>query len=662
METSEIESMRRALARMAASLRIDDIAMRLRVRGAGELVSRADEVMRHMFTFNKTWDMERCNEPYEFTGDDWNVVNHDDEEWCFMLNRMDYLIDLVAATLVTGDRSYAHRALELIDSWIGAHPQVEPELSTRTLDTGIRLVAWAQVLPVLEHLGLLDDARLAAIRKSIYDQTSYLEAHYLPKYETSNWGSIQTLGVLFTLCTIEEEPERHPQWQWAFDRAASQMRAQVYPDGVDWEQSTMYHVEVLLGALRTRHAFEVRGIEAPAHLIDASARLSRALCAQMMPSGKIDAQGDSDRCNVRGLLALCAAMCHDGTIKAACGRQRLDNQDLFEYGCSVEDALGRVDTCGVPPMQFDGEDAGLFISRSSWEEDATWTLFSHGPLGSGHGHSDNLHVSCAYRGVPVLIDSGRFTYREDEPLRPALKGPKAHNVLLLDGASNCQPKGSWGYHDFARPLKTYVRHANGVHYYEGALIGHHPLHVLTRRLFAFDAGMWVCCDEALADGSHGLEARLHFDPGLRLESAAGESPSAFDVRGRGIELVLGGTGEGHLERDVCSLAYNALQDQALVRMTCRVDDWGRMVWWLVPQGARVHHVPVLRNLDTPVEHDVAEALRIELSPDEFYTVVLFYGEVFSGVKAFSCEGVSFHAKAMVIHGRGEDRELTVLRA
>lgn len=37
METSEIESMRRALARMAASLRIDDIAVRLRVRGAAEV-------------------------------------------------------------------------------------------------------------------------------------------------------------------------------------------------------------------------------------------------------------------------------------------------------------------------------------------------------------------------------------------------------------------------------------------------------------------------------------------------------------------------------------------------------------------------------------------------------------------------------------------------
>ena len=68
------------------------------------------------------------------------------------------------------------------------------------------------------------------------------------------------------------------------------------------------------------------------------------------------------------------------------------------------------------------------------------------------------------------------TYREDSPERPYLKGPLAHNVPLLDGRSSCVPKGSWGYSDFGYPLKTYARHADGVHYFEGALVGHDPLH------------------------------------------------------------------------------------------------------------------------------------------------------------------------------------------
>ena len=667
MGTCDIETMRASLRRAGKSLRLRDVADRLRMRGAGGLVQRADDIMHGIYTFTKTWDMERCDEPYEFYGQDWNVVNNNDEEWCFMLNRMDYLIDLVSAALSTGELAYAQHALTLIGSWIAAHPHMEPELSTRTLDTGIRIGSWAQVLPALEDLGLLGDEDLRIIRDSINAQIAYLRARYIAKYETSNWGSIQTLAVLYVLCTLEGEPESHPAWGWAYGRVESQMRAQVYPDGIDWEQSTMYHVEVLLSALRAQHALGLRGIDAPAHLEQATVRLAHALCAQMMPSGSIDAQGDSDRCDVRSLLALCAAVCGDAQIGSVCGRTELDDQNLFEYGCAVEDRLSSlIGGCELPPLQFDGVDGGLYITRSSWQDDATWTLFSHGPLGSGHGHSDNLHMSCAYRGVPVFIDSGRYTYREDDPLRPALKSPASHNTLLLDGVSNCRPKGSWGYYDFAQPLKAFSRHADEASYYEGALVGHDPLNVFVRKLVVLDCGVWLGCDEVFADGDHEVEARFHVDPDLRVvssaEGASAEPDGRVGLVGGGISLGFGTTGSLVVEHSACSLAYNELQTQALLRAHIAISNRGGMLWWLAPQGVEVLRVPVLRNLEMPVEPTLAEALRFEVSSDEFYTVVVFHSEVYSGVKAFSCEGVSFHAKTAVIHGVGRQRDLKVLRA
>ena len=668
-ETMDVTATRFAIRAMGAVRNLDALACRLRARGCGELVARANDVMDNVFTFNKTWDMERCCEPYRFDGADWNVVNNDDEEWCFMLNRMDYLVDLAAAFLATGEPRYAVRAWSLIDNWICAHPAIEPELSTRTLDTGIRVCTWAQVLPVLEHAGLLDDGALARVRRSINDQIAYLRERYIPKYETSNWGSIQALAIVYVLCTIEPAPADHPAWSWACERIESQMRAQVYPDGIDWEQSTMYHVEVLLNVLRARWALQARGLELPAGLDGAARALTRALCAQMMPGGDIDAQGDSDRCDVRGLLALCAALTDDGAIAAACGRTTLDDQDLFEYGCPVEDALTGLGRSELPPASFNGMDSGLFTARSFWDTRANWTLFSSGPLGSGHGHSDNLHVSCAYRGVPVLIDNGRYTYREDEPLRPALKAAPAHNVLLLDGISNCQPEGSWGYSDFAQPLKTYVRHSGdagtAVHYWEGALVGHNPLHVLVRKLVALDCGVWFGCDEAFADGDHELEARFHFDPACSLtalRSGEHEGRDSFAVSAPDVELLFGTTGSGRIEADRCSLGYNELSDQALLRLTAPVCEHSGLLWWLVPAGTQVTRVPVMRNLDTPVDPELAEAMRFDLPGGDRWTIAVFHGEVYSGVKVFGCEGVAFHAKAVAVHERDGVQELHVLRA
>lgn len=115
-ETTDVTAMRAAIRGMARARKLDELSERLRARGCGELVVRANDVMDNVFTFNKTWDMERCCEPFVFDGTDWNVVNNDDEEWCFMLNRMDYLVDLAAATLATGEPRYAARAWSLIDN------------------------------------------------------------------------------------------------------------------------------------------------------------------------------------------------------------------------------------------------------------------------------------------------------------------------------------------------------------------------------------------------------------------------------------------------------------------------------------------------------------------------------------------------------------------
>ena len=71
---------------------------------------------------------------------------------------------------------------------------------------------------------------------------------------------------------------------------------------------------------------------------------------------------------------------------------------------------------------------------------------------------------------------------------------------------------------------------------------------------------------------------------------------------------------------------------------------------------------MLRGGSEPVDPALAEAVRFELPGGEFYTVAFFHGEAYTGVKAFALEGVSFHAKTVVVHGVGDARDLTVLRA
>lgn len=684
----QVEEARRNLGRAAERMRMEDLAGRLRRRGVAGVVSRADAVLADAYAFSKPWDMERCATPFVVQVDaatgtyDWNVVMNDDPEWCFMLNRMDYLADLTCAALATGERRYAEKAVWLMTGWARAHDPVMPELSTRTLDTGIRLLAMAQALPVLVWLDVISDDDLALVVASIEAQVAYLPSQYINKYETSNWGSIQTLSVVSALCLLCDDPASHPGWGWAMGRIASQMAAQVYPDGVDWELSTMYHIEVLLYSLRGINALRSRGVAVPGVLDDAARRLARALLAQRLPDGTIDAEGDSDRCRITGVLALSAAVLGDASLKAGARSVELDAADLAEYGCEAEDAfhaLAVSDTCELP-RAFDGEDGGLFVARSSWDGDANQAVFLNGPLGSGHGHADNLQLSAVWHGRLVLTDSGRYTYREDSPDRPRLKGVAAHNAPMLDGAPVSEPKGSWGYAGFCFPLKTYVRHDGDVHYWEGAVVGHSPLQVLMRRVVFIERGIWLVCDEAWADGAHELGERFHLEPSLVVGRMGGDGSStcgtdgwqaaggdgmaggwAVDVGGERLMLSL--SGESRRVRDTCSPDYNVLLGQDVVEARTCFEGRGTAVACLRPSDVMLEPAPVLRNLVEPVEAGLAQAWRLTMPTGEAYTAAIFHEEVHAGVKAFSLEGISFHAKVVVVRAGADGvRELSVLRA
>lgn len=659
----------------AASLRVGEMPARLALMDTTSIVRRAGDVMRGVFYFTKPWDMERCATPFELPVNpyeiDWCVVNNDDEEWCFMLNRMDYLEDLAAAFLVTGDAGYARRALDLVLAWTAAHPTIEPRLSTRTLDTGIRLRSWARVMPVLEFAGVLGPDSMARILRSAGDQIDYLGERYLPKYETSNWGSIQTCAIVETVLMLAGGGNDEESYAWAMERLSAQLPAQVYPDGVDWELSPMYHIEVMLYVLGARAALERCGLEVPAAMDAASRGLSSALAMQTMPGCVIDAVGDSDRLAVHGVVALSAALLQSGELKYIAGAEGLDALDLMAYGCGVADALAGVPAVVPPHRYFDGEDSGTYLARDSWGARSSAALFLNGPLGSGHGHSDNLHVSLWIDGQPVLVDSGRYTYREDVEMRPWLKGPYAHNGLMVDDSSSSAPKGSWGYSDFCQPMKTYARHSGPVHYWEGAVVEHDPCAVLVRKAVFLDGGILVGCDEAHCSGEHDLISRFHFDPQLELvpkEGALwGDSPAwaahAWSVVRDGEEAaVFFVEGDCEVGEGECSLDYNQISSQRVARVTSGFSGRAARLWCVAPAGVQVELAKVWRNADEPVERDLASALRITSRDGSVYTVAMFHREAYSGVKAFALEGVSFHGKAAVVVERDGGRALHLMRA
>ncbi len=628
--------------------------------GMGEVIRRADDVLESRFYFTKIWDMERCETPYEVdlskcTLEEWEAAPNGDQEWCFMLNRMDYLDDLCLAWLATREERYAEKAVSLMLSWVSAHSELIPGLSTRTLDSGVRISAMARALSTLENTDFLRSQHAQIIRESISEQISFIHDHYLPKYETSNWGSIQTLSVLAVYGRLSMDPENERWWKWAFNRAEAQLAAQVYPDGTDWELSTMYQAEVFLYALQAQWVLGKKGLPIPRGLSNACRGLAQTLAMQVMPDGTTEALGDSDRSDVRPLLALASASLRDSELKWVAKVSSLDPLDVYSYGIGIEKPYEALVPQQPHSLTLDAYDSGLFVSRSSWNNDANVTVFLDGPLGSGHGHCDELHLSVWSKDRAILVDSGRYTYREDSSDRPRLKGVSAHNVPSIDGRSNSEPLGSWEYRDFSYPLKPYVRHTAGLDYWEGAVVGHKPTSVLLRRVVCVSGCAWVIVDQAWCDGAHDLQARFHLDPSLRAQPAEGGwllgDTSLMLHVGEGSEVVHEG----------CSMSYNQMSDQDVIVTHASPEDRGVQIAVLAMQDVVVEEGPLMRADGTELDASLARCIRLGFPEGVTKTLAVTFGEVFNGVKAFLCDGVSFHAGVAVVTRDTRGVRLDVLR-
>ena len=162
-----------------------------------------------------------------------------------MLNRHDFLHKLWQAFLLTGNRAYVDKILLFLRDWIQKNPITQQGTdATRTIDTGIRCMNWSIILMHLLGENLISDADAQIVLHSLAEQCANMQSRYIGKYALSNWGVLQTTAI----CTAhlwfpEYVPEEIAVWAW--EELRKQLSLQILSDGSHWEQSPMYHVEVL---------------------------------------------------------------------------------------------------------------------------------------------------------------------------------------------------------------------------------------------------------------------------------------------------------------------------------------------------------------------------------------------------------------------------------
>ena len=661
-----------------------------------EVLRQADMLLNNTFIFTDRWDMEPCDTPYTISLDTWTESPNGDPEWVFMLNRHDFLNKLWQAYVLTGNSAYTEKLRFFILDWIQKNPiTMEGTDATRTIDTGIRCMNWSNLLLHLLANNAISDADAELIIKSIKDQYINMRSRYIGKYALSNWGVLQTTAICAgSVWLADYIPNEITDWAWK--ELKLQLSLQIFGDGSHWEQSAMYHVEVLNTSVKllTQLRFaEQIGIplcqnaneavvsnvdwsdereasaqpgtgyhsEAQGWLLEAIRVLSRHVLHTADPGYLQLPQCDSDVTDVRDVMTRATVLLNGSGIYRAAAGEYMDMDSAWSFGALGIHRFEQVEPCLPKLTSWNLEDGGNIFFRSCWDREATFTWMKNSTLGSSHGHADQTHLTIYYKGKPFLIDSGRYTYLEEDPLRVLLKKPCAHNVCVIDGFSGGEPNGSWSYHRYDETLKNYYSEENDAHYAEMAFHGcleDGSNYLIVRKVLALDDGVWLSVQDVICQGEHEVKEYFHLDPAISVICG----PGAYTVTNENVSLKITHCDDMQFRFGIISKRYNEKQYAPILVKTHCMKDRLTDHTLIYDANYKVNPVPVYQmRKEDPVSSDVAVAWDVEKPDGSKKTLIVWNRETCRGDKLYSCHGRSVYGKAIVLSWQDNDCQMIRLR-
>ena len=480
-----------------------------------KIIEVADQVSRNYFLFRYEWDMEKTSIPYQFKKNiNWTIVPFGDMEWTWMLNRHRYWIDLGKAYYFTKNEAYARTWASQAADWIKKNPIDDKTVSAyswRRIEAGIRCENWIKSFEYFKNSPSVTPQFLSIFLNSLSEHAEYLNRTFSVFSKTSNWGVLELNGQ-FTASVFLSEFKNADNWrETAIQRLDTCVQLQILPDGTQWEQSPMYHNEVLHCCLNVNLIAQKQNIKLPQTFIEKTKAMAMADVKWQKPNYHQPLFGDSDDSDLRTMLTLSACLFNDSVLKSRAFTE-IDFENKFLLSINQQKTYTDIKS-QLPDFKSTYlQSSGYMIFRNCWDESANYATLNLKKIGSGHAHDDLLSFTLFANGRDYLVDGGRYTYVESE-LRKKLKSSPAHNSLAVDDQPNSIYEESWGNSYNARSQGIYTKMTSIYDYAEAENNAYKRLAdpvMLKRRMLYLKPGLWIMFDSFSANGTHKYSQYFNF--------------------------------------------------------------------------------------------------------------------------------------------------------
>ncbi len=344
-------------------------------------------------------------------------------EWPWQLSRHAELNRLAEYYTKTGDEAVTDIWLDMISSWLDR--AVIPVDGTpgntticwRTIEAGIRMEVWTHQIFAFIRSQRLTDEFITRYFASVYEHGHRLRI----AHRHGNWLIIEMTGLIriAELFTFLREAD---EWrEYSLGKLEAELKAQVYPDGFQYELSTEYHGVVDYNYYEISKIYHDMELTPPAFLVESLEKLYNMYPRLVRPDGRLPDLNDGRQMVIKGKMQLASAL--------------YPSREDFRYF-----ATDRREGSAPDYLSFAFPYSGAVVMRSSWEPDAIWGYMDCSPFGRGHQHEDKLNVLVSAYGENMLVEAGIFDYDDSETRRYVLS-TRGHNTVRIDGMDQNEGSG-----------------------------------------------------------------------------------------------------------------------------------------------------------------------------------------------------------------------------